>query len=402
MSVEEAKAKGIDPVTGEPIESHSDTATYTHTTAVTVPAGEKAVPAPAEKVGSTVPSYADYTGLGAPIGGQAAGPSPTAFTAPAVNGINEPAPVPVGVSTGPAPAQVVGAGLGQSSSSQIRSLPSEVRPEPVVPKPAAHNPYAIPLPPVPATNSGIAAPQQQFPRGGSSSSDKIASNTRQATGSGPVSGKHDVFSSNDDHAKEKDSKINDIPAQHETKESNHKKVPQPMITNIGEPTKDRTQPSKTEDVGKQIGSRPDEDPKKAALEDERRRAGENIDGMPSRSYAKKPVTEGAPAGLPLGTTQKPIAMDTAPVTPTKNIVPVVGTAPSTPVQARTGDVAVPVAASPQTPASRVANRESQIQPGTPSTTASSTPGRHTKEESSDSVRKRKSSFFAKASHDTVL
>jgi hypothetical protein len=372
LTVQEAKAKGIDPVTGQPIASSATTGS--------------AVPLTANRNSTT--STGALGGLGAPLAGSVTGPSPTAFAAPVSSGLagGPGAAAPLGSATGPTPAQVGGvAPLGSSSSPSHVAAPSAA---PVV---AATS--------VPSA-AVVAAPAQSAAASSGRSGNSIGSNTREATASRPAEAKSvDVFSSNDTKAK-KEPGANDIPSQEETRESNHKKVPQPMITNIGEVSKDRTRPT-GEEAGVPISSRPDADVKGAALKEEQnKRAFPHIEGVPSRSYAKQGDTNKPLAGLPLGTTQQPLATDVAPATPTKVSAPVpvnntMGAAPATPVRA--GDN-VPVAAgTPATPASRVLDRETKTQPTTPSSMTSSTAGGHRKEESSDSMRKRKSSFFTKVS-----
>lgn len=385
MSVQEAKEKGIDTTTGQPIES-STTTTGSAVPATSAPAAAgssvpsaSVIAAPATSAAATssaTSSYAQWSKgpqrLGAPISGSASGPSPAAFAAPASSSVAQAAPL--GNARGPTPAEVGGV--------------------------AATNTHPVPVAPVAAVVVPVAGQHTQQ----HSSADKVASNTDKATASRPTESKQvDVFSSNTPDSKDKDPKGNDILGQEETRENNHKKVPQPMITNIGQPTKDRTKPSPTEEAGTQMSSRPDADPKQAALNEERNKRNGAIEGVPSRSYAKPADTNKPLAGLPLGATQQPLAQDVAPATPTKaSSTGPIATAPApatpvTPLPSKAGEPVVAVA-TPATPASRVADRESRTLPGTPSSTTSSTPGSgHRKEESSDSMRKRKSSFFAKVS-----
>lgn len=339
ISVEEAKARGISLSNGEQ-----------QTTGSTAQSTVSATPG--------VP----HTTLSAPV----SGPSPTQFASPAIVSAAPVVPRETTSSTivtpsGPSPAEVGGISTGHKP---IASMPK---------------PADIPAPvPVQTHSPAHASPLSQSQTATSSApANRVAANTQEATSSRPAEAKEvDVFSSNNGHPNKV---AHDIPAQHETKDANHKKVPQPTITTLGGSTKDRTKPSPTDEAGKEMSSRPDASAKQTALQDEKERRGE---AEPSRSYAKKPevaTTTATPPTLPLATTQAPIAKDVAPSTPAKNNIVV-------PVGA--------VAGTPQTPASRVANRES-LAPNTPSSTTSSTPGRHTKEESSDTMRKRKSSFFAK-------
>ena len=341
-----------------------------------------AAPAASAAAASASSSYAQWSkgpqGLGAPIGG----PSPNAFAAPVSTGLagGPGQAAPLGTARGPTPAQVGGVAPATTQAAPVASTATVVPVVPVVPV---------------ATQTQSHAGQHSE----HSAADKVASTTRQATASRPTESKQvDVFSSNTPDSKDKDPKGNDILGQDETRENNHKKVPQPMITNIGQPTKDRTRPNATDDAGTQMSSRPDADPKQAALNEERNKRNGDIEGVPSRSYAKTADTNKPLAGLPLGATQQPLAKDVGPATPIKTTGPIATTAapatPITPLPVKAGDPVVAVA-TPATPASRVADREGRTQPGTPSSTTSSTPGGHRKEESSDTMRKRKSSFFAK-------
>lgn len=213
-------------------------------------------------------------------------------------------------------------------------------------------------------------------------------NTNAATGSSPSASKQpDVFSSNQHDkpaipAGEKRAEYKtDLPAQHETKNTNHKSVPMPVITSIGDNTKDRTQPSLADNAAKEISSNPAADTHQAKADAS---AGMNndIDGVPSRSYAKKsPVGDNAAVtGLPLATTQKPVSE--LPVAPTSVAATPVVAAPATPV--KPGVAAVPVPA-PQTPASRLA-ATSDTQ-ASPASIGSSTGG--------NMEKKKKGSFISK-------
>lgn len=213
-------------------------------------------------------------------------------------------------------------------------------------------------------------------------------NTNAATGSSPSAPKQpDVFSSNQHDkpatlAGEKRAEYKtDLPAQHETKNTNHKSVPMPVITSIGDNTKDRTQPSLADNASKEVSSNPAVDTHQAKAE---AHAGlnNNIDGVPSRSYAKKsPVGDNAHGtALPLATTQKPVnelPSATAPVAAAP-----VAAAPATPVKPAV--VAVPAGA-PQTPASKLAvTSEAQA---SPASVGSSTGG--------NMEKKKKGSFISK-------
>jgi hypothetical protein len=388
MTVQEAKEKGIDTATGQPIETSSPSTTTATSSASPAAAGQSvpsasviAAPASSAAAASANSTYAQWSkgpqGLGAPLSGSVTGPSPAAFAAPVSTGLagGPGQAAPLGTARGPTPAQVGG----------------------VAPTATYAAPAAVVVPVAVQTQSSTHH-QHSEP----SSTDKVASNTRQATSSRPAeSNEVDVFSSNTPGSKDKDPKGNDILGQEETREKNHKKVPQPMITNIGPPTKDRTKPNPTEEAGTKMSSRPDADPKQAALNEERNKRNGAVEGVPSRSYAKPADANQPVAGLPLGVTQKSLASDVAPATPVKTNGPiVVADAPATPITplpVKAGDTVVAVA-TPATPASRVADRESRTLPATPSSTTSSTPGSgHRKEESSDTMRKRKSSFFAKVS-----
>ncbi|KAJ9119550.1 hypothetical protein QFC22_003259 [Naganishia vaughanmartiniae] len=216
-------------------------------------------------------------------------------------------------------------------------------------------------------------------------------NTNAATASSPSAPKQpDVFSSNQHDkpaipAGEKRAEYKtDLPAQHETKNTNHKSVPMPVITSIGDNTKDRTQPSLADNAAKEVSSDPAVDPHQAKAE---AHAGLNndIDGVPSRSYAKKsPVDENAAVtGLPLATTQKPI--NELPAVPVAAAP--VAAAPATPVKPAVA--AVPVSA-PQTPASRLA-ATSEVQ-ASPASIGSSTGGTGDKKKKGSFISKMKNVF----------
>ncbi|KAJ9096318.1 hypothetical protein QFC21_005138 [Naganishia friedmannii] len=192
---------------------------------------------------------------------------------------------------------------------------------------------------------------------GSASPTSGSNMNNHATASSPSASKQpDVFSSNQHDkpaipAGEKRAEYKtDLPAQHETKNTNHKSVPMPVITSIGHNTKDRTQPSLADNAAKEISSDPAVDTHQAKAE---AHAGLNndVDGVPSRSYARKsPVDENAAVtGLPLATTQKPVS--DLPVAPVPVAAVPVAAAPATPVKPAV--VAVPASA-PQTPASKLA------------------------------------------------
>ncbi|KAJ9104234.1 hypothetical protein QFC19_004051 [Naganishia cerealis] len=206
-------------------------------------------------------------------------------------------------------------------------------------------------------------------------------NKNAATASSPSAPKQpDVFSSNK-HDKpaipagdKKAEYKTDLPAQHETKSTNHKSVPMPLITSIGDNTKDRTQPSLADNADKEVSSNPAEDPHKAKAEAHAGLMNNNneIDGVPSRSYVKKPE---AVAGLPLETTQKPVSE-----------------LPAVPAAASPGTPVKPVctAAAPQTPVSKLAASEVQASPASTTGTATSTPGAKDVD-----GKKKKGSFISK-------
>jgi hypothetical protein len=204
----------------------------------------------------------------------------------------------------------------------------------------------------------------------------VKANTNAATSSSPTSPKQpDVFSSNKQDkpavsAGEKKAEYKtDLPAQHETKGTNHKSVPMPVITSIGENTKDRTQPSLADNAAKEVSSDPAASTHQAKAE---AHAGisNDVDGVPSRSYAKQPTNNTAVTGLPLATTQKPVSeLPAAPVT-----------GPATPVK----PVVVEPASAAQTPVSRLAAADAQASPAAGSTASASS-----------STTKRKSGFLSK-------
>lgn len=212
-----------------------------------------------------------------------------------------------------------------------------------------------------------------------SSGTNVRATTNAATASSPSAPKQpDVFSSNKEEkpvvpAGEKHAEYKtDLPAQAETKKTNHKSVPMPVITSIGNNTKDRTAPSHADNADQEVSSDPavgTHEVKAQAHADMKN----DVEGVPSRSYAKQPVPNVAPTGLPLATTQKPLdelaAAPAAPATPVKPVV-------------------VAPAAGPETPASRVA--ASQVQASPASATAT------------DSGKKRKSGFLSKVSASLAL
>jgi hypothetical protein len=197
----------------------------------------------------------------------------------------------------------------------------------------------------------------------------------------------DVFSSNTNAQKEGQRQEaalprseHDVPAQHETKDANHKHIPQPVITSIGQSTKDRTQPGKVDNRTQPISDAPG-----VSAKAEKDKA--EADGEPSRSYIKKSPAEKdlATSGLPLSESTVPTSGEGAvpPATPAKTGAPV-------------ATVAGASAAAPATPASKVAAAESREGAvATPTSTAPSTPAKPGKD--SDAMRKRKSGFFAKVS-----
>jgi hypothetical protein len=202
-----------------------------------------------------------------------------------------------------------------------------------------------------------------------SSGTNVRATTNAATGSSPTAPKQpDVFSSNKEDkravpAGEKNAEYKtDLPAQAETKNTNHKSVPMPVITSIGNNTKDRTAPSHADNANQEVSS----DPAVGTHEVKAQaHAGmkNDIEGVPSRSYAKQPVPNAAVTGLPLATTQKPLdELAAAPATPVKPVV-------------------VAPASAAGTPASRLATSEVQASPASASAT--------------DSGKKRKSGFLNK-------
>ena len=205
----------------------------------------------------------------------------------------------------------------------------------------------------------------------SSGSSNVRATTNAATASSPSAPKQpDVFSSNKEEkpvvpAGEKKAEYKtDLPAQAETKNTNHKSVPMPVITSVGDATKDRTQPSHADNANQQVSSNPavgTHEVKAQAHADMK----QDVEGVPSRSYAKQPVPNATVTGLPLSTTQKPLDQ--------------VAAAPATPVKPA---VAAP-AAGPDTPASRVA--ASPAVQASPAAPASAT----------DSGKKKKSGFLNK-------
>lgn len=190
----------------------------------------------------------------------------------------------------------------------------------------------------------------------------VKANNNAATSSSPTSPKQpDVFSSNKEDkpavpaADKKAEYKTDLPAQHETKSTNHKSVPMPVITSIGDSTKDRTQPSLADNAAKEVSSNPAASTHQAKAE---AHAGINndVEGVPSRSYAKQPTNNTAITGLPLSTTQKPVSA-----------LPDTSATPATPVK--------PVAVQPasaQTPASKLAVADAQASPAAGSTASSTT------------------------------
>ncbi len=180
----------------------------------------------------------------------------------------------------------------------------------------------------------------------------------------------------------------DLPAQHETKEANHKHIPQPIITSIGENTKDRTKPSAADDKTQAISDNPG-----ISAKTEKDNAEGGIDGLPSRSYIKK-----SPAGKDLATAGGglPLSASTVPTSGAEAVPPATPAKTATAVPGATvaGPNGVKPAELPGTAVNKVVadNRKSVI--GSPSSSAQSTPQK-LREQDNDAMRKRKSSFFSK-------
>jgi hypothetical protein len=177
----------------------------------------------------------------------------------------------------------------------------------------------------------------------------------------------------------------DVPAQHETKDANHKHIPQPVITSIGESTKDRTQPSKADARTQPISDAPGVDAK-----DEKYKA--EADGVPSRSYIKK-----SPAGKDLAGTGLPLSASTVPTSGEGAVPPATPAKSAIPGATIAGPEGIKsTVPAPGTPASKIISESRDSALASPTSTAPSTPAKKTSKES-DLVRKRKSSFFAKVS-----
>lgn len=208
---------------------------------------------------------------------------------------------------------------------------------------------SVPQSSVTATGLHSTAPRVSAPVHGSmagqsqSSGAAVRANNNAATASSPTSPKQpDVFSSNKQDkpaisAGDKKAEYKtDLPAQHETKNTNHKSVPMPVITSIGDNTKDRTQPSLADNAAKEVSSNPAASTHEAKAEASAGMSND-VEGVPSRSYAKQPTDNNtAVTGLPLATTQKPVselapAPAAAPATPVKPVVVEPASANQTPV-----------------------------------------------------------------------
>lgn len=206
----------------------------------------------------------------------------------------------------------------------------------------------------------------------------------------------DVFSANatDKKTIEREDREykHDLPAQHETKATNHQTVPQPVIKNLGTPTKDRAHASSTDAGSQPISSDPGVDSRQA-----KDRANQELNShMNPNAGAGNSAPVAVPvAAIPLSQSKVPTTGESAipPATPAKTGIVSSGLpAPGvTPI----------VYANPGTPIS-ADNRQSQILPATPSSIASTPQRSHLKESSAasgsdDAMRKRKSSFFGKVS-----
>ncbi|GHJ86751.1 hypothetical protein NliqN6_3153 [Naganishia liquefaciens] len=196
----------------------------------------------------------------------------------------------------------------------------------------------------------------------SSGAANVRATTNAATASSPSEPKHpDVFSSNKEDkpvvpAGEKKAEYKtDLPGQAETKNTNHKSVPMPVITSVGSKDKDRTQPSHADNADQQVSSNPAVGTHQVK-EQAHAEMKQDVEGVPSRSYAKQPVPGAAVTGLPLATTQKPLdqlpaaAPAAAPATPVKPAAAAAGPVAADTPASRVG-ASPAVAASPATPAS---------------------------------------------------
>lgn len=491
MSIEEAKAKGIDPKTGEPIEGAKG-ATSTATAVVpkdttTTTSGSTSGPNPNAftapgQVASTPVNLVSKANTGdargptaAQVGGVSAVSNSTSAPAPAAAAK---AVVPVSETS----ASHVGAPQGISTSTTTTAAPTV--PEGLAPPLDLNNLHlgggSGPVTTTTTSTAATSTPATTTARSGSAAapaaaaaavpepsktaqantaesskpnhddkkaseqtketSDKSSDDKNKSTSTDKQSTSEyrpkevvDVFSSNDGSKSDKTSHAHDLPAQNETAKANHQKVPQPKITDLSDSTKDRTEPSAADSSGQKTGSDPRENPKAAAAaHDKEKRGGAGaapVEPSPSRSYAKKsPDTNKPLADLPLAQTQKPLANDTAPVTPSKSATAGTSSAatattePAAEAATKTGTAgAVPATAgaavtspAPDAPADpeTVPAAEGPVAPSTPqaaekrqstvpassgatpATTPGSTPAKASKDEA---LKKRKSGFFSKVS-----